>query len=51
MKTKKLVLNNKKFSDKQLIFAKEIFKGLKQVELTEQGKIKLKSAKELLQEL
>ena len=41
----------KKFSPKQLLFAKEIKEGMKEVEFAEQGKIKLKSARELLNEL
>ena len=51
-KAKKITpAKKKKFTPGQLQFAREINKRLKEVELAEQGKIKLKSARELLNEL
>jgi len=49
---KKITLSKKKkFTRGQLQFAREIYEGLKEVKLAEQGKIKLKSARDLMNEL
>ncbi len=44
-------VNKKKFTPKQLQFASEMKEALKEVESAEKGEIKLKSARELLNEL
>jgi hypothetical protein len=49
--TKKNISKEKKFTVGQLQFAKQLYNSLKEVELAEQGKIKLKSARELMNEL
>jgi len=49
--TKKNISKKNKFTIGQIQFAKELHKSLKEVELAEQGKIKLKSARDLLNEL
>jgi hypothetical protein len=48
---KKLSEKNKKFTDGQLQFAKEIWEGLQEIEKSEKGKIELKPWNQLYKEL